>query len=114
MAMNKKEQAIVEDLKVRTALRFTDTVELDVEIPDYNEPNTKGFLMNSYALRVTPACSSSVGHSSTSNDRTTSQKGIRLYSTKMLALKAMRNELEYRLAKELRRIDIMIEKELEE
>jgi len=114
MAMNKKEQAIVEDLKVRCALRFTETVELDVGIPKYDEPDTKGFLMNSYALRVTPACSSSIGHSSTSNERTTSQKGVELYSTKLLALKAMRNELEYRLAIELRRIDIMIEKETEE
>jgi len=114
MAMNKKEQAMVEDLKVRYALRFTDTVKLDVEIPDYSTNElSKGFLMNSYALRVTPACSSPSGHSSTGNDRITSQNGVKLYSTKLLALKAMRNELEYRLAKELRKIDIMIEEEIE-
>jgi len=115
MAMNKKEQAMVEDLKVMCALHFTNIIELDVEIPKpFANELSKGFMMNEYSYRVTKACSSSIGHSTSGDEKTTSQKGIKLYSTKMLALKAMRNAIELKCAKELRNIDIMIEKELGE
>jgi len=115
MAMNKKEQAMVEDLKVMCALHFTNKVELDVEIPEpFANELSKGFVMNEYSFRVTKACSSSLGHNTSGDDRTTSQEGIKLYSTELLALKAMRNAIELKCARELRKIDIMIEKELDE
>lgn len=110
MSMNKKEKELVEDLYVRLALRFTDTIELDVEIPESFSPNlSKGFMMNEYSFLVTKACSSSIGHSVHGDEKTTSQKGIKLYSTKLRALKAMRNAIELKCAKELRKIDVMIE-----
>lgn len=112
MAMNKKEKEMVEDLKVRCSLRLTEPVFPDVEIPKYDEPDTKGFMMNSYSMRVDKACSSAHGHCSTGDDKTTSQGGIKIFSTKLLALKAMRSEVEIRIAKELRKIDKMIEEEL--
>lgn len=44
----------------------------------------------------------------------TSQKGIRLYSTKLLALKSMRNAVEMKCAEKLRMVDLMIEKYINE
>lgn len=114
MAMNKTEKAYVEELL--TLKSFNRTVEVlpDVDIPDrYNELTT-GFMyvgVRSDSPRVDVACSSSAGHAIGRVDRTQSQRPIKLYSTKLLALKAMRYEVELGMARELRRIDIMIEGE---
>ena len=109
MAMNKKEKEMVYDLEVKCSLRLTEPVFPDIEIPEYGKPNTKGFMMNSYSMSVNKACSSASGHNTSSDVAISSQAGIKLFSTKLLALKAMRYEVEMRCAKELHKIDIMIE-----
>jgi len=117
MAMNKKEQAVVEDLKLKLALRYTESVEKDIPIPTYgscvDNKLILGYSMNSYSKEVTPSCSSVTGHNTCGTDRTRSQFAIAQYSTRLLAYKAMRNEVEKRCAKELREIDRLIEKEIE-
>jgi hypothetical protein len=111
--MNKKELAMVEELKTRLALRFTGDgpIEPDVPIPfNFSELST-GYLFNSYSKIVSPACSSSGFHARGRTDKTDSQRPVRLYSTRKLALQAMRLEVELRCARELREIDAKIEAE---
>jgi hypothetical protein len=69
-------------------------------------------LFNSYRdyERVVPACSSSVHHAFGRDDKTDTQQPRRLFSTPVLAWKALRNETEKRFAKELAKIDIEIQK----
>lgn len=64
--------------------------------------------------RVEPACSSEISHGFGSNDETRSQGGMALYSTRMLALRALRNAVEMDCAKRLLDIDERIEKEIEQ
>jgi hypothetical protein len=117
MAMNKKEQAEMErlrdELRLAKALRFTEKVEPDVPIPESFSGLAKGFLYNSYLAepRVVPACSSSVSHGWGNSDRTTTQQPRRLYSTRLLALRACRHDLEKQCAKLLADIDAQIENE---
>jgi len=114
MAMNKKEIELVEDMKTKLALRFTEEI-----LPDIDKPSSEkmyeiinGWSFNSYSLRIEKSCSSSHFHSISNWDKTTSQQGIKQYSSRLLALKAMRHEVELKCAKELRKIDLMIEKEI--
>ena len=106
MAMNKKEQAFVESLQLMIALRFTCPVEPDIDIPKVGGL-VSGFTFNSHSKRVTESCSSIHSHS-TCNDETRSKGPIRQYSTKLLAYKAMRYEVEVRCAKQLLFIDSVI------
>lgn len=110
MAMNKKEKQELEDLKIKCALRFTEPVEKDVDIPElYSDTIANGWGFNVYTATVYKTCSSSIYHNSRGWDVTNSQQPIRQYSTKLLALKALRNATEQDCAKKLRKIDIMIE-----
>lgn len=111
MAMNKKERKLIEDLQAALSLRWTDKVEKDVPIPKSCDGLVIGYTYNSYVLRAERSCSDSVHHALGRTDRTTSQRGIAMYSSKLLALMAMRNEVELRIAKELRDIDRLIEAE---
>jgi len=111
--MNKKEQAYVEELETRLALRFTGegTIVPDVPPPTVYEMGdvlTKGFVFNLYGSRVSVACSSSVSHAVGRNDKTARKQSIALYSTRKLALQAMRREMEMNFARELRAVDRMI------
>ena len=111
--MNKKEQAYVEELETRLALRFTGerAIVPDVPPPSCEERGgqlTKGFLFNSYSRRVSVACSSSISHSIGRDDRADSQRPKSLYGTRKLALQAMRREMELDFARELRAVDRMI------
>ncbi len=72
----------------------------------------KGFTYNEYSIEVRESCSTSVDHSVHSNKKTSSQNGISMFSTKILALKALRNALEVKAANELYKIDKIIEEEL--
>jgi hypothetical protein len=118
MAMNKKEQAMVEALKVEAlkveaAFKRTSEILPDVPPPEScSDELTKGFLFNAYCIEVRTACSSATGHSHGRNDRTSSQRARSLYSTRLLALKAMRFEVEKRIMTELRKVDRQIEIEL--
>ena len=121
MAMTKKEKALLEslenELRLAKAFRFTDKVNPDVLAPLPGE--SFGKLVTGYLIvgeqgdnpRVEVACSSSIHHSAGRNDRTTTQGPRNLFSTRLLALKAMRNIVEIRFASMLAEIDRKIELE---
>lgn len=120
MAMTKKEREEMERLRRElieaTAFRFTEAVAPDVDVPAFNDfiSNIKGFLFNDYwqSPRVEKACSSRVSHAFGRDDQTTTQGPRRLYSSRLLALKALRHCLEKQAAKKLAEIDAMILNEL--
>ncbi len=116
MAMNKKEMQMVKDLKISLSLRFTDKVIKDIPVPVpilcSGSQLIKGFTYNEHSVQVNESCSTSVGHSVHSNKKTSSQNGISMFSTKILALKALRNSLEVKAANVLYKIDKLIEEEL--
>lgn len=115
--MNKKEQTYVKDLKEQLrfnrAMRFTIKIRPDVMPPPFNsdEKLRKGWLFNAHSRRVEPACTSSIYHSFGTDTEPRSQNPMPLYSTKKLALMAMRNEVEIKFAKDLAEIDKAIEDE---
>jgi hypothetical protein len=116
MAMNKKEKEYLEHILTQFALRHTQEVLPDIPPPPLGSPHgtlTKGFLFNSYSKEVRESCSSSMYHSYHRSDKTNTQGARHLYSSRLLALKAMRYEVEQKYAKELREIDKLIE-EIEE
>lgn len=112
--MNKKEQAAFEELHVRLALRFTEPLEPDVPPPgqsgNWNQLTT-GWVFNSFNRKVDCACSSSVNHAVGSTTKTSTQQPRHLYSTRLLALKALRAVKEREYAEALRSIDLGIEAE---
>jgi hypothetical protein len=110
MAMTKKEQQRLADLEQQLreakAFRFTEPVEPDVGVPEtFAEGLRKGFLFNDHNDDVSKACSSSCYHSYGSHERTSTQGSRRLYSTELLALRALRNQVELKCAKRLSEID---------
>ena len=112
--MTKKELAAFEELQLKLrmviALRMTDQVtQPDVAPPTEPFELTTGWVFNSHARRVNVACSSGTGHSFGRNDKTDSQQPAWLYSSKKLALQAMRHELELEFAKALLLVDKQIE-----
>ncbi|WP_186268089.1 hypothetical protein [Burkholderia gladioli] len=122
--MNKKELArmaeVEQQLREARALRFTDTAAPDLPKPTGSGEETSGWSFNSYSKSISQAWSNSVAHgtgySSSAAQRASrqsaSQRGIPLYSTRLLALRAMRNDIERRVARELSDIDAMIDAEL--
>lgn len=115
MAMNKKELQEMADLRIALAkakaLHFTESVDYDIPVPGYGDGLKVGYGYNLYNCSVSPACSSSHSHSYGRIDKTDSQKSIPLFSTKIRALKALRNAMEDKFAGELARIDVQIAKE---
>ena len=104
----------MEQLLTDAALRRTWPVEPDVMPPSPGEARDRlsiGWHFNSYTRNVGMGCSSYGYHSTSSTTKTDTQQAKAFYSSKMLALRAMRYELETRLCRELRSVDIMIEKE---
>lgn len=102
------------DQRARRAFKFTSIVKPDVPIP-VNRELSKGFLFygeSSSFPRVEPACSSEISHGN--GNRITSQGAKELYSTRLLALRALRNAVEMDCAKRLLDIDEWIEKEIEQ
>lgn len=72
-----------------------------------------GWDFNSYqSPRVEKACSSSIGHDFGNWKGTTTQQPRALFSTKLLALRAMRHEIEMEACRKLRAVDKMIEAEI--
>lgn len=115
MPMNKAEKQVLEDLKTRVALRWTEAVQTDVDPPERSGELAKGFLYcGEYSdhPRVEVACSSAVHHALGYNDKTTSQGPRELYSTRLRALRALRFAVEKRCALALRHIDYLIECQL--
>ncbi len=121
--MNKKETAAFEalqnELRLAKSLRFTEPVRPDVPPPTSEERGnrlTVGYdfagALGTAGGRVEVACSSSVHHALGRTDKTTSQGSRALYSTRLLALRALRHEVEQECAKRLAGIDKQIEQEL--
>ena len=112
MAMNKKQLAEMEELKTLVSFRRTEEIFPDLDIPEHTQHKlVLGWGFNSYTYRAYKSCSSSIYHGE-GWERTSTQNPIKQYSSELLALKAMRFEVEMRLAKELRKIDLLIESKL--
>jgi hypothetical protein len=95
----------------RAALHWTDLAPAPDVMPPEGSGLSTGYTFNVYAQRVDVACSGAVSHSVGRTDRTTTQGARRLYSTKLLALQALRNAMEREFAKRLAAIDVQIESE---
>lgn len=114
MAMSKAEKARLEAALTAAALRWTAPVERDVPIPTGREV-TEGWDFNTYSATVSQKWSTATAHGDgpapSSGYRylaAASQGGRRLYSTKALALAALRFEVETKAAETLRSIDSLI------
>lgn len=116
MPMNKKEreefEAMKQALRIARAMRFTTPVAPDVP-PPKGSGSTSGWLHNSYRGAAIQAWSESVSHGLGGPDRKStgggSQNSRPLFSTELLALKAMRHEMEMDFAKKLAQVDRLIE-----
>jgi hypothetical protein len=117
MAMNKKEQALIEELLTVSALRYTADVEKDVPVPEpCSNKTSRGFIFygeGSDSSRIEEIESTSISHctAGTKFSGSHSHGGRSLYSTRLLALRALRRAVEKVSAKRLRDVDIMIERE---
>lgn len=119
MAMNKKEQAemdrLRDELRIAKSFRFTETVEPDVMPPvAYGKENAiNGWYMNPHNGSVCLAATSSAAHTTSPEiiRAAWTQGSKKLYSTRLLALKAGRCAMEQKFAKLLADIDRKIEEE---
>ena len=114
----KKQDELLRDqheARIRAALHWTETAEEpDVPPPQgWRELNT-GYVFNLHYLCIEEACSSSHYHSIGRTDKTTYQRPLSLYSTRLRALLALRNAVERECAERLAKIDQMIEEESNE
>ena len=112
MAMNKKEKLYVAELEQKLAIleanKTTHKIPADIPPPSPSErgfPLTVGWVFNPHSMVVSKGCSSTVGHSRTRTDKTQSQRPIWLYSTELLATRALRYELEQAQLEVLSNID---------
>jgi hypothetical protein len=124
MAMNKKEQAEMAALKrklaVASAFVRTPAVAKDLPPPDPvgRTEYTHGFDFNTYDKSTREYWSGCIFHY-TSNPAgkkgylSGSQRGIALYSTRLLALKALRHAVENETAESLANIDMKIAAEIQ-
>lgn len=114
MAMTKKEKELVSDLKKQVAIlkvfRFTEDVEPDVMPPTVFGDVATGYEFNSHTGVISKAWTESHFHGSgwVKPKYGGSQCAIRLYSTELLALKAMRRAMEKTFAEKLASVDRMI------
>lgn len=117
--MTKKEKAAMDAaiLKAETlaALRWTEPTERDVAPPtvgDQRDKVSKGWDFNAYTKKVEPYSCSSIyswtGHTDIPVF-TASRGSLVLFSSELLALKALRHAVELKSAEELRLIDKRIE-----
>jgi hypothetical protein len=122
MAMNKKELAEMEELRksllLAKALRWTEPVTKDIPAPTEYRQETSGFAFNAYSSSVSAAWSSTVSHGigrpAPERGYSGTQKSISMFSTRLLALRGLRNAVEHEAAQKLARIDEQIEEELKD
>jgi hypothetical protein len=113
MAMTKAEKAAFEELGVLSALRWTAPVAHDVPAPSAGSGvTTEGWSFNVHTMDVDLWWSSSGTHCRVPKGFSATQGGVRLFSTRLLALKACRHAMEQEFAKKLREMDKRIEEEL--
>jgi hypothetical protein len=109
-------EALERELREAKALRWTDPVRKDVPPPAAGS-TTSGFVFNAHNGSVSPAWSKSVAHGIGSHAPQSqcsgSQNGISMFSSRLLALRALRHEVERESAKRLAAIDKEIEAELQ-
>ncbi len=100
------------DAAIASAFHRTEPVERDVLPPKELDSLSLGwnFIGSIEYGRVEKACSNGVSHG-TGWEKVSSQGTLRLFSTKILALKAMRHSVECYCARKLAEIDIQIEAE---
>jgi hypothetical protein len=114
--MTNKELAAVErlkhELRLARAWKMTDPVTPDIPIPDYMDGIKNGYLYNAYSARIEKACTSAINHNFGGWDKTTTQQPRELYSTPILAIRAMRYEMEREFLNKLAAVDKLIEAEL--
>jgi hypothetical protein len=99
--------------RVHAALHWTETVPPpDVAPPErLSRGLTTGYVFNAHTRHVSVACSSSVGHAIGRTNDTTSHGSIEMYSTRRLALIALRCAMERQFAEALESVDRRIERE---
>jgi len=116
MAMTKKEKAEFDAAKTLAALRWTEPVKKDLPAP--SEGSITGWDFNTYSCVIAQQWSEPTsygdGEKRLSQWVSGRQDGKPLYSTKLLALKALRNAVEKESAIKLLSIDIKIEKVIKE
>ena len=116
--MNKKETAALEAALTEAALRRTCKIEPDVFPPppvvSFGALSTGWIPVGVHSDRpsVDVACTSRVHHAIGRTDETRTQGTRNLYSTKLLALRALRYQVESDCARRLRAVDKQIEDEL--
>lgn len=110
--MTKKEQltfdALRQELALERAMRLTPQVERDLPSPIGFQELSKGWDFNSYSQEVAKACSSSIHHAWGTWEKTSSQRPVSLYSTEMLAYRALRSAFALDCAKRIAKIDAKI------
>lgn len=100
--------------RIRAALHWTEEAPgPDVQPPPQEKWSelATGHMFNAYTLRVDVACTSRVSHAIGRTDKADSQRPMQLYSTRLLALHALRNAVERECAEKLAKIDQMTEEE---
>lgn len=124
MAMSKRERdafdKLADELRIAKAFRFTEPVDRDVPRPEGGEMTT-GWDFNAYSVLhgygaesgVKELWSKCVSHGNMPySPNRGSQGGMSLFSSKLLALRALRHELEEAFARKLAEVDAQIEREL--
>lgn len=122
--MNKKEQAEMAELRqqlmLARAVRTTEPVAPDLRIETSSQDELSGYTFNAHNKEVVPAWTQRVvhgrGYSSSAEQRkngSATQRSIPLYSTRLLALRAMRHAIEKQVFADLAKIDAAIDKELD-
>lgn len=114
--MTKKEKAefdaAIRRAETIAALRWTWPVEKDLPIPEWGK-QTSGFDFNLYSMEVVERWSEYSAHGlGPKRLGVASQNGRQLFSTRALALKALRHAVEKEAAENLLKIDKMITDEL--
>jgi hypothetical protein len=115
MPMTKKEkdafEALEKRLRMVAALRWTAPSSPDVPTPE--KGSTSGWVFNAYSKNVSKAWSEPTAHGigefSRKEYRHASQNATRLFSTELLALRALRHAMETTAASDLAEVDRRIE-----
>jgi hypothetical protein len=117
MALNLKEKAefarLQAEVRIARALRWSEPVARDLPAPRLSGNVSQGWDYNIHTCKVEPAWSSSIYHGwgeYIRGESPRSQYSFALYSTELLALRALRCELERKAAEALAAIDARIEK----
>ena len=102
--MTKAEKQYVEELEIRCSMLLTPKIKPDI-IPTDADVIINGYYHSPYSKKVSKACSISLFHGIDQWDKTNQRGALPLYSSRLLALRALRAELSWNMATELYYID---------